>query len=86
MIFIEVEIWDLKNLKVIKKRLNSAGIVIDYSFVPKMLSVAESTKKVFLLKVKANNKSRKKILQYPAVINYWELKSIIPFNENKFHQ
>jgi len=81
-IYIEVEIKDIKSIKTLFKKLNVYGITIDTTFTPKSLNVASSNgKRLFLLKVKFVKKPFDVIKAHPSIVNLWELKTNIPFNQ-----
>jgi len=82
-LFIEIEMGNVNCINSITKKLNSIGVEIDTTFLPKALNVSRSNKlKLFLLKVKVVKSSIKQLNDCPDVINYWELKPFIPFNND----
>jgi len=82
-LFIEIEMGNANSINSITKKLKSIGVEIDTTFLPKALNVTQSNRrKLFLLKVKVVKSSIKELNNCPDVINYWELKPFIPFNND----
>lgn len=81
--YIEIEMDNIDNIHSVAKKLNAVGIDIDITFIPRALSITKSNEqKLFLVKVKIVNSSIKQLNDCPDVINYWELKPFIPFNND----
>lgn len=82
-VFIEVETTNTKSIKLVTKKLNSIGVELDTTFMPKVLKVTQTdAQKLFLLKGRIIQSLIKELENCPNVINYWELKTNIPFKQD----
>jgi len=82
-LFIEIEMGNVNSYVSIQEKLSLIGAEIDTTFIPKALKVTRPNKrKLFLLKVKIINSSIKQLNDFPDILNYWELKPFIPFNND----
>jgi len=80
-IFIEIETTNANCIIAITKKLNLMGIDIDTNFRPKVLNVSQSNaQRLILVKGRIVQSLIKRIKECPDVINCWELKSTIPFD------
>lgn len=82
-LFIEIKMANGNNIKSVAEKLNLLGVDLDANFMPKALKVTQTdAQKLFLVKGRIIQSLIKQLKDCPNVVNYWELKSIIPFKQN----
>jgi len=82
-LFIEIETTNVNSINTITKKLNLMGVDIDTNFMPKILNVSQSdAQKLILVKGRIIQSLIKQLKDCPDVINCWELKTNIPFDED----